>query len=328
MNVNARTRTWQHRMVPYAVVATATLAALTAGVALTTTTHAEPQATASTAQQQVATPIAQRYASDATYRQVLGLPIGAEQQDLGISYQNYQNGRAYYIPTWDAVYELHGQIYNLYVQYGAHAGLGLLPGTDERTTPDGKGKYNHLYSTDYSKAGSIYWTAQTGAHLVKGNILSKWAATGWERGPLGYPTTDQATAVKTDSQYNNFQQGSIYSSPQYGERYVVGEIYKKWGQYRYDAGFLGKPMTDETKTPDGKGRYNVFEGGSVYWSAASGAHSIGGKIRDGWAAIGWERSWLGYPTSDEYNIPGGKGQDFQGGYIRWTPQTGVVAYRR
>ena len=31
-------------------------------------------------------------------------------------------------------------------------------------------------------------------------------------------------------------------------------------------GFLGYPLTDETVTPDGVGRFNGFQGGSIYWT--------------------------------------------------------------
>jgi stage II sporulation protein D len=51
---------------------------------------------------------------------------------------------------------------------------------------------------------------------------------------------------------------------------------------------------------------------------------VRGAIRARWAQLGWENSRLGFPTSDEYAIPGGRRSDFQGGYITWTPATGAV----
>lgn len=326
MNANMQTVGW--KTVPFAVMSTMTAAAFVVGIAVTTTAHATPQQTQAAVQQQTTqTAIAQRYANDAMFRQVLGQPIGTEQVDGEIHYQNYQNGRAYYAAGY-GVHEVHGNIYTLFTQLGGHSVVGI-PTIDESSTPDGKGKFNHFNKMANSPeaVASIYWTVATGAHYVQGKIHVKWAGTNWEKGPLGYPITDEATAKDGASKYNNFQQGTIYSSAQYGEKYVVGEIYKKWGSLNYDGGFLGKPMSDETRTPDGKGRFNVFEGGSIYWTATTGAHSVGGKIRDGWAALGWETSWLGYPSSDEYDIQGGKGQNFQGGYMTWTPSGGVVAHR-
>jgi uncharacterized protein with LGFP repeats len=83
---------------------------------------------------------------------------------------------------------------------------------------------------------------------------------------------------------------------------------------------MGYPVTDETGTPDGIGRYNHFTGGagaSIYWTPATGAWSVHGGIRGRWAAQGWERGPLGYPVSDEYAVPGGRRSDFQRGSLVW-----------
>ena len=53
-----------------------------------------------------------------------------------------------------------------------------------------------------------------------------------------------------------------------------------------------------------------------------------GLIRDRWAALGWETSYLGYPTSDEYSIAGGRRTNLERGYITWTASTGRVVDRR
>ncbi|MGY1841151.1 MULTISPECIES: LGFP repeat-containing protein [unclassified Modestobacter] len=107
-----------------------------------------------------------------------------------------------------------------------------------------------------------------------------------------------------------------------------GSIYQTWARFGWESGRLGFPLTDETGTPDGVGRFNHFEGGSVYWTPGTGAHQIEGAIRDRWAALGWERSYLGYPTSDEYPVPGGRRSDFQGGSLTWNAATGEVVERR
>jgi uncharacterized protein with LGFP repeats len=50
-------------------------------------------------------------------------------------------------------------------------------------------------------------------------------------------------------------------------------------------------------------------------------------IRDSWATQRWERGPLGYPTSDEYSVPGGRQSNFQGGTLFWDANTGVVSQR-
>ena len=78
------------------------------------------------------------------------------------------------------------------------------------------------------------------------------------------------------------------------------------------------------------GRFNHFQGGSIYWHPDTGAHEVHGAIRDKWEELGWERSALGYPTTDERPMPDGVGRfsDFQGGSIHWHPDTGAEVVPR
>lgn len=61
---------------------------------------------------------------------------------------------------------------------------------------------------DYDR-GSIYWHPQIGAHEVHGAIRDKWAALGWETGPLGYPISDETEAAE-GGRFNNFQRGALH----------------------------------------------------------------------------------------------------------------------
>jgi len=86
-------------------------------------------------------------------------------------------------------------------------------------------------------------------------------------------------------------------------------------------------VTSESTAPDQVGRYNVFQGGAVYWSPATGAHFIRGAIWQKWASMGWEAGQLGYPTSNEYAVAGGSQSDFQHGSLTWSQATGAVTVR-
>jgi hypothetical protein len=101
-------------------------------------------------------------------------------------------------------------------------------------------------------------------------------------------------------------------------------IYAEWKAVGLSQGFLGYPITDETVPPDGIGRYNHFEHGSIYWSPTTGAHEVHGAIRDKWAALGGERSSLGYPTSDETDYRDGRVSYFERGAIQWNRATGII----
>jgi hypothetical protein len=193
-------------------------------------------------------------------------------------------------------------------------GLSAIPG----------GRAAGRYQT--FERGAIYWSADTGAHEVHGAILGEWAGLGWERSFLGYPTSDE-TGTAQNGRYNSFQGGFIMWSLASGAHEIHGAILNKYASLGWQNSFLGFPVSDETGTPDGVGRYNHFQNGSIYWTPSTGAHEVHGAIAAEWASLGWERSVLGYPTSDEYNFNGGRRSDFQGGYILWDAQHGVRVFR-
>ncbi|GAB7192883.1 hypothetical protein NUM3379_35920 [Kineococcus sp. NUM-3379] len=159
---------------------------------------------------------------------------------------------------------------------------------------------------------------------VGGEIGVRYEALGGERGLLGAPRTPEIRTPNGKGAYVVFDRGSIYWSPQSGAHEVHGAIRDAYAWGGWENGYLGFPTTDEVRTPNGRGAYNVFQGGSVYWSPATGAHAVRGAIRDTWGAHGWEGGTLGFPTSSEFNIRGGKRTNFQNGFIEWTPRAGTT----
>ncbi|GAA4662722.1 family 43 glycosylhydrolase [Kineococcus glutinatus] len=196
----------------------------------------------------------------------------------------------------------------------ALGGVLGAPTSAELPTPRTRGSYRHY------QFGSIYWSPATGSHLVKGLIRDRWAANGWETGALGFPVTDEV-ALRGGA-FNHFQGGSIYWSRPTGAHVVKGLIRDKWAASGWETGALGYPVTDEVTLPGGA--FSAFSGGSIYFSPRTGAHVVRGAIRDAWGGQGWEAGRLGYPTSDEYAVNGGRRSDFQGGSITWTQTRGAV----
>jgi L,D-peptidoglycan transpeptidase YkuD (ErfK/YbiS/YcfS/YnhG family) len=209
-----------------------------------------------------------------------------------------------------------GAILQRYQASGGPAGLHGYPTTDELATPNGRGRFNHFQN------GSVYWTPTTGAHSIVGAIRDRWGQLGWENSVLGFPRADELSTPNNQGRYSLFEGGSIYWSPATAAHAIYGSIRDRWSQLGWEASVLRFPTTDELPTPNGRGRFNHFQNGSIYWSATTGAHAIYGAIRDRWAQLGWETSALGFPTSDEYEIPGGRAQDFQYGSIGWSPGGG------
>ncbi|WP_231486518.1 PQQ-dependent sugar dehydrogenase [Candidatus Blastococcus massiliensis] len=268
------------------------------------------------------TPIDLRHAFDPGLRAVVGAPVGPEQGDSWLRSRQYAGGRVYWSPQ-TGVHEVHGEILRSYDATGGPGRWGP-PLSDETGTPDGRGRFN-VFPNDEAM---FYWTPQTGAHVVYGEIFGHWRAMGYERGMHGYPRSDELSTPDGRGRYNDFENGGIYWRPGVGARSVYGAIYQKWGQHGWEMGHLRFPITNELGTPDGVGRFNHFEGGSVYWTPRTGAHEVQGAIRERWAALGWERSYLGYPTSDEFSVPGGRRTNFERGSITWTAATGRVVDRR
>lgn len=178
-------------------------------------------------------------------------------------------------------------------------------------------------SAEYSSVAQA-WRAVGVPYIVYGAIRAKWDSLGAETGFLGNPQTDELSTACGGGRFNHFDGGSIYWTPATGAHAVHGAIRSKWASLGWECSFLGFPLTDESTTPDGIGRYNHFQGGSIYWTPATGAHEVHGAIRNKWASLGWERSALGYPTSDELALGSGRISYFQHGYIYWFSWLGAI----
>lgn len=165
---------------------------------------------------------------------------------------------------------------------------------------------------------------------VYGAIREKWEQLNFAAGPLGRSISDETSTFDGKGRARSFAAGFISWHPDLGAHAVWGAIGVRWGQIGREQ--FGYPVTDETPTADGHGRYNTFRamqlGGqpeaSIYWSPETGAHEIYGAIRDKWNETRWEQGPLGYPIAAEEDAPGGRQQRFQRGTIYWSAGGGAV----
>lgn len=136
---------------------------------------------------------------------------------------------------------------------------------------------------------------------VGGAILVKYTELGRETGPLGCPISIELDNPDGHGKRQEFVGGTIYWSAASGAHPVWGAIGDKWGALGWEGGKLGYPVDDERTNPDGAGKRQQFQGGTVYWhpTRSNGAHPVWGRIGGLWAAYGWEGGAFGYPTSDE-----------------------------
>jgi uncharacterized protein with LGFP repeats len=269
-------------------------------------------------------PIQSRYAQLGGPTSLLGSPVSGERStpDGAGAFTHYQRGSIYWSPFTGAQVVL-GAIRDTWASLGWERSALRYPSTGELPTPDGVGRYNHFQN------GSIYWTPSTGAREVRGSIRGTWSRLGWERSVLGYPLTNETGTPDGVGRFNHFERGSVYWTPSTGAREVRGSIRGTWSRLGWERSVLGYPLTNETGTPDGVGRFNHFERGSVYWTPSTGAREVRGSIRGTWSRLGWERSVLGYPLTNETGTPDGVGRfnHFERGSVYWTPSTGAREVR-
>jgi hypothetical protein len=207
--------------------------------------------------------------------------------------------------TWKALPG--GAIGDKYHELGGAGGILGKPIIIEKGTLDNRGR------TVWFDNGAIYWTAETGAHVVKNGIREHWGALGWELSYLGYPMTDEAPCADGVGYFSRFEHGSILWSPTTGAASIRGAFADHFAELGYESGLLGYPTADQVRLPDGRGQAQTFQHGVQYWTPETGAHEVHGSILAAWAAEKWEAGILGYPTSDEWGDgAGGRVSSFQG----------------
>jgi uncharacterized protein with LGFP repeats len=193
--------------------------------------------------------------------------------------------------------------------------------------------------------GKIFFTPDTGAHIMGGAILDKYMSLG---GPadsdLGFPTIDEGPGrVSPDSRNTTFSAGDkpvIFWTPDTGARVVRGAINAAWDKLGGSAGPLGVPAEDETYNGDGVTQ--AFTGGQLSWNRQTKAftttppelaaqltgldvpNDATSAINEARRAAGGPLGPLGAKQGAQYAIgDGGAGQDFAGGKIFFSPATGA-----
>ncbi|SFO94119.1 LGFP repeat-containing protein, partial [Geodermatophilus dictyosporus] len=153
-----------------------------------------------------------------------------------------------------------------------------------------------------------------GVKVVRGEILKAYRAAGGP-GSLGYPTVDEGPTADGRGVVTSFQVGDIFWTPRTGAHVVRGEIRAAYRRAGASGGYLGFPITSDQVTPDGQGRTTSFAGGTIYWSAATGAHVLRTELNTAYLATGGTTGTLGYPVSDTSVVAGQQRADFQHGTL-------------
>jgi LGFP repeat len=113
--------------------------------------------------------------------------VGAGIDSWDIAATRYEKCTIFYRAGVGA-FEIHGGIRAKFEAMNLGTILGM-PITDETACADGVGRFNRFAN------GSIYWHPDTGPYALHGAVLNAWLQRGAERGPLGYPASDQSTTA-------------------------------------------------------------------------------------------------------------------------------------
>lgn len=243
----------------------------------------------------------------------LVLDIAAAQTKDGANVQIYRaNGSKAQLWTLDTSAYVHGEIETF---QRANTWLGN-PKSNEKTAENGD-------MTQDFEGGTVYWHAD-GTSVA--SIEDKWESLGGADGSLGKPA-DKITVQTTQGYVRMFAKGAIFSTSATDKSKAVtmdANIFSYWNGKGGLKSYLGMP-TGNAKTLNG-GVSQAFKGGTVFWSKKTGAHGIkNGVFLSKYAALKYEQSKLGFPTSEEQTISGGKSQVFEHGQIHWSSKTGAHA---
>lgn len=252
--------------------------------------------------------------------------VAATSNNVGFM-RSFQHGVICWHPNFGA-HGLHGPILARWRELNAEKGFLGFPTTDVTPGADvrAEGAFAHF------QGGSIYWTTPVGRHGLVGAVsldaishVALAADFGVPAAAAITPVNGRLAAVAAANLAGDVSVGGDHAAVQpglaeirrpngldaiaivrdppvssAGAFEVHGAIREKYLALGAEASILGYPLTDETGTPDGIGRYNHFQAGSIYYTPGSYAHEVHGLIRDRWSSLGWERNpQLGYPISDE-----------------------------
>ncbi|WP_157981676.1 hypothetical protein [Protaetiibacter intestinalis] len=224
--------------------------------------------------------------------------------------QDFQEGTLYV--TGGTSYVLNGVMEAYYQSIGgAGSVLGVPVGAVVSTSAQGvPGAYQ------YFAGGTVYWTASTGAHAVTGAMLTAYRAASTVSGSYGWPKGEMSCdAAGACSQA--FQGGTLSVTP--GAQQVMEAYYQSIG----GAGsVLGVPVgaVVSTSAQGVPGAYQYFAGGTVYWTASTGAHAVTGAMLTAYRAASTVSGSYGWPKGEmSCDAAGACSQAFQGGTLSVTP---------
>lgn len=145
--------------------------------------------------------------------------------------------------------------------------LGAVEGEPYDIGSDGKGQ-------DFAN-GAIYYSPDTGANVVTGQVLEKYKSVGGPEGDLGFPVSgEEDGGLAPASRKSSFaaeDKPVIFWTPDHGAFIVRGPIVAAWDKLGGATGELGAPVADQTD--NGGVLSQQFSGGTISWDSSAGKFS-------------------------------------------------------
>jgi hypothetical protein len=143
-----------------------------------------------------------------------GLPISDEEEATNGRCSRFDNADIYWSPATGA-HEIHGAIRDHWQALGAVDGFLGYPLTDQTPVYHATDAAA-IGGTNLFEGGSIYWSQDSGAWEIHGDLRRAWLERyGGPGGSLGFPVSDEGSSPSRGLRYNDFQRGCLVSPGSY-----------------------------------------------------------------------------------------------------------------
>ncbi|WP_442932927.1 LGFP repeat-containing protein [Mycobacterium kyogaense] len=273
-------------------------------------------------------------------------PVSGDVYPIGAGFaQNFASGKVFFTPATGAHF-MQGAILEKYESLGGPADGDLgFPTIDE-----GPGRAPNSVNSTFSASDNpvIFWTPDTGAHVVRGPINAAWDRLGGSSGTLGVPSEDETYdgAVVTqkftggqisyDGRTKKFTTAPADLAGQLADLSVPDDPVAAINAARRAAGGPLGPLGASDGEPykigsDGLGQN--FVNGKIFYSPATGANVVTGQVLEKYESVGGPEGDLGFPVTGEVDggvAPASRMSSFAAAdkpVIFWTPDYGAVIVR-
>jgi uncharacterized protein (TIGR03437 family) len=161
------------------------------------------------------------------------------------------------------------------------------------------------------------------AWALSGVILGAFERDGSGSGTLGYPASDMTAGGR-----QLFEGGALAGSP---VQRVSGGILARWALLNYETGVVGPPAgaaTGFSTFTSTAGTQQPFRDGLIVQvetgQQAGRTILISGAILAKLASVGGISGRFGAPMNEEFTLNGRRRQEFEGGYMEYSPGSAVV----